>query len=133
MKKLRVTVDGTPYDVLVEIIDDGSDPAFAPARASAHPAHIESAHVSAPPVSASARRAPAAAIGDVPSPLAGKVVSIDVKIGQKVEANTQLLTLEAMKMNTYVFAPAAGTVGEILVAPGDATEEGQVLVKLSSV
>lgn len=133
MKKLRVTVDGTPYDVLVEIIDDGSDPAFAPARPSAHPAHIESAHVSAPPVSAPAHRAPAAAIGDVPSPLAGKVVSIDVKIGQKVEANTQLLTLEAMKMNTYVFAPAAGTVGEILVAPGDATEEGQVLVRLSSV
>lgn len=133
MKKLRVTVDGTPYDVLVEIIDDGSDMAFAPARPSAHPAHIESAHVSAPPVSAPAHRAPAAAIGDVPSPLAGKVVSIDVKIGQKVEANTQLLTLEAMKMNTYVFAPAAGTVGEILVAPGDATEEGQVLVRLSSV
>jgi biotin carboxyl carrier protein len=36
-----------------------------------------------------------------------------------------------MKMNTYVFAPAAGTVKEILVTPGDAVAEGQVLVKLS--
>jgi biotin carboxyl carrier protein len=36
-----------------------------------------------------------------------------------------------MKMNTYVFAPAAGTVKEILVAPGDAVAEGQVLVKIS--
>ena len=124
MKKLRVTVDGKPYDVLVEIIDDGSDP--DPARPTVHPAHVASAHVSA-----TAHHGPAAAAGDVPSPLAGKVVSIEVKIGQKVEANTQLLTLEAMKMNTYVFAPAAGTVGEILVAPGDAAEEGQVLVRLS--
>ena len=129
MKKLRVTVDGKPYDVLVEIIDDGSDP--DPARHAVHPAHVASAHVSAPAVSAPAHHGPAAAAGDVPSPLAGKVVSIEVKIGQKVEANTQLLTLEAMKMNTYVFAPTAGTVGEILVAPGDAAEEGQVLVRLS--
>ena len=73
----------------------------------------------------------AVAAGDVPSPLAGKVVSIDVKLGQQVEANAQLLTLEAMKMNTYVFAPAAGTVKEILVHPGDAVEEGRVLVKMS--
>jgi len=129
MKKLRVTVDGKAYDVLVEILDDGGAP--APARSAAHPAHVESAHVSAPTVSTPARAGGPTAAGDVPSPLAGKVVSIDVKPGQSVEANAQLLTLEAMKMNTYVFAPAAGTVNEILVAPGDAVEEGQVLVKMS--
>lgn len=125
MKKLRVTVDGRAYDVLVEILDEGE----APARPPAHPAHVEPAHVSAP---AAAGHAPAAAApGDVPSPLAGKVVSIEVKPGQKVEAGAQLLTLEAMKMNTYVFAPAAGTVQEILAAPGDAVAEGQALVKMS--
>jgi biotin carboxyl carrier protein len=128
MKKLRVTVDGKAYDVLVEILDEGGAP--APVRPSAHPAHVEPAHVSAPPVSARSS-AGAAAPGNVPSPLAGKVVSIDVKPGQQVEANAQLLTLEAMKMNTYVFAPVGGTVNEILVAPGDAVEEGQVLVKMS--
>ena len=128
MKKLRVTVDGKPYDVVVEILDEGGAP--APVRPAAHPAHVESAHVAAPPVSAPAASG-AAAPGDVPSPLAGKVVSIDVKPGQEVAAGAQLLTLEAMKMNTYVFAAAAGTVKEILVAPGDAVAEGQVLVKLS--
>ena len=127
MKKLRVTVDGKAYDVLVEILDDGE----APSRPSAHPAHVEPAHVSAPPTAAASRTPASAAPGDVPSPLAGKVVSIDVQPGQKVEAGAQLLTLEAMKMNTYVFAPAAGTVQEILAAPGDAVAEGQVLVKMS--
>jgi biotin carboxyl carrier protein len=125
MKKLRVTVDGKIYDVLVEILDEGGAPAPA------HPAPVTSAHVSAPAASAPARSGRPAAAGDVPSPLAGKVVSIDVKPGQQVEANAQLLTLEAMKMNTYVFAPGAGTVNEILVAPGDAVEEGQVLLKMS--
>jgi biotin carboxyl carrier protein len=129
MKKLRVTVDGKAYDVLVEILDDGGAP--APSRPAAHPAHVESAHVSAPTTSARSSAGSASASGDVPSPLAGKVVSIDVQPGQQVEAGAQLLTLEAMKMNTYVFAPTAGTVKEILVAPGDAVEEGQALVKLS--
>jgi len=36
-----------------------------------------------------------------------------------------------MKMNTYIFAPTAGTVESILVQPGDAVEEGQALVKIS--
>jgi biotin carboxyl carrier protein len=125
MKKLRVTVDGKIYDVLVEILDEGGAPVPA------HPAPVASAHVSAPAASAPARSGRPAAAGDVPSPLAGKVVSIDVKPGQQVEANAQLLTLEAMKMNTYVFAPGAGTVNEIFVAPGDAVEEGQVLLKMS--
>ena len=35
-----------------------------------------------------------------------------------------------MKMNTFVFAPKAGKVAEILVAIGSAVEEGQVLMKL---
>ena len=128
MKKLRVTVDGKAYDVLVEILDEGGTP--APARPAAQPAHVESAHVSAPPVTAPAGGG-SAAPGDVPSPLAGKVVALDVQPGQKVEAGAQLLTLEAMKMNTYVFSPAAGTVKEILVAPGDAVAEGQVLVRMT--
>lgn len=128
MKKLRVTVDGRAYDVLVEILDEGGTASTRPASVS--PAHVTSAQVSAPPVAAAPATGSAAA-GDVPSPLAGKVVSIDVKPGQQVEANAQLLTLEAMKMNTYVFAPAAGTVKDILVQAGDAVEEGQVLVKMS--
>ncbi len=132
MKKLRVTVDGKAYEVTVEILDKGHEsPAEKRRSAWVTPSTtpVGSAAVSAP--SSSAATTAAAAPGEVPSPLAGKVVSIDVERGQKVEANEQLVTLEAMKMNTYVFAPANGTVEAILVKPGDAVEEGQGLVKLS--
>jgi biotin carboxyl carrier protein len=129
MKKLRVTVDGKAYEVLVEILDEGA-PATQARSAPVPSAHVASASVSAPATSRPATHA-ASAPGDVTSPLAGKVVSIDVQPGQAVEANAQLLTLEAMKMNTYVFAQAAGTLKEILVQPGDAVEEGQVLLKMA--
>lgn len=135
MKKLRVTVDGKAYDVLVEILDKGHESPTEKRRSAwATPSSttpVASTSVSAPPSGAAAPAAAAAAPGEVPSPLAGKVVSLDVQPGQKVEANEQLITLEAMKMNTYVFAPAAGTVEAILVKPGDAVEEGQGLVKIS--
>ena len=59
------------------------------------------------------------------------VVSVDVKEGDSVQEGDQLLTLEAMKMNTLVTSPQAGTVEKILVGPGDGVEEGQALLKLS--
>jgi len=130
MRKLRVTVEGKVYEVLVEMLDEAGAPsasAHAPA-ATAAPAAL-SAPVTAVPVSAPAKAAPAGA-GDVPSPLAGKVVSIDVKIGQVVEEGAQVATVEAMKMNTYIFAPRGGTVAAILVNPGDGVEEGAALLRL---
>ena len=114
MKKLRVTVQGKSYDVVVELLDE----------ASAH-----SGMVTAP---APARSAPTTAGGEgVPSPLAAKVVSINVKVGQKVTDGDELMVLEAMKMNTHVFAPGPGTVTGISVQPGEHVEEGQPLLTLA--
>lgn len=131
MKKLKITVEGKTYDVSVEILDEGHS---SPSRPSA-PAPVTASSVGSAPTPAPAPSAPAAAAasgpGLVPCPLAGKVVSVEVKAGQQVNAGDQLVVLEAMKMNTYVTAPAAGTVAEVLVKPGDAAEEGQALVRMS--
>ena len=126
MKKLRVTVDGKTYDVLVEILEE---PVPQEPRQAAWSAPVASVRV-ATPTAGGGGSAEKAAPGVVPSPLAGKVVSIEVQPGQRVEARQQLLTLEAMKMNTYVFAPNAGVVESIMVKPGDAVEEGHGLVRL---
>jgi biotin carboxyl carrier protein len=127
MKKLRVTVDGKVFEVLVEVLDEGAAPAAAVS------APRPAAAVVAPPSSAPKAAAPAgpSGPGDVRSPLAGKVVAIGVKVGDAVAADQQVITLEAMKMNTFINAPKAGTVSAILVNAGDAVEEGQVLLKLS--
>jgi len=125
MKKLRITVDGKVFDVQVEDLDDSS----SGSSAGRPPVTLgtSSAPISAPPVSAPAA-ASGGGPGDVVSPLAGRVVSIDCKVGDKVDAGAQLVTIEAMKMNTYVNASAAGTVSAVHVNAGDGVEEGQPLV-----
>lgn len=128
MKKLRITVDGKAFDVSVEMLDGSTS---APAAAPVSSAPVASAPVSAPPAPAPAAPAPSAAAGDVPSPLAGKIVSIETKVGAQVKEGDQLLTMEAMKMNTLIFAPASGTVSAILVNVGDGVQEGQPLCTIA--
>lgn len=128
MKKLRVTIEGKAYEVLVELLDPDSAP--TPALAAAPAAPTASAPLTAAPFMASAPKAASAAAGAVVSPLAGKIVSIDVKVGQTVEEGTQVATIEAMKMNTYIYAPKSGRVEEVLVNAGDGVEEGEALLRL---
>ena len=141
MKKLRVTVEGKIYDVLVEILDEGSKAAPLIAPTAAKPLETAAMSFGVPPPAriaapsptpaAEAPAAPAAkGAGDVPSPLAGKIVSIDVKIGDTVTEGAQVATVEAMKMNTYIFAPKTGKVISIHANPGDGVEEGAVLLRI---
>ena len=126
MKKLRITVDGKVFDVSVELLDQVSSTTAAPA-----PAPVAAPAASAPVAAPAPAPAPAAAgAGDVPSPLAGKVVSLDVAAGASVKAGDQILTLEAMKMNTIIYAPASGTLTAFCVNPGDTVQEGQALAKI---
>jgi glutaconyl-CoA/methylmalonyl-CoA decarboxylase subunit gamma len=125
MKKLRITVEGKAYEVLVETLDASSAPAAA--------APVASAPVSAPiiaPAAPAPKAAAATGPGLVTCPLAGKIVAVQVKVGDTVTAEQALITIEAMKMNTYVYAPQAGKVTEVLVKAGDAVEEGAVMIRL---
>jgi len=124
MKKLRITVEGKTYEVLVEMIDEHQ----APPVTVTHRAPIASAPIPTPAASPGASQA--AGPGDVVSPLAGRIVSVDVKVGDLVETGTRLITIEAMKMNTYVNSQVAGKVMAIHVKPGDAVEENQPLVTI---
>jgi biotin carboxyl carrier protein len=129
MKKLRVTVDGTVFEVTVEI-PEGTDqapagaPEAAPAAATPAPAPAPAAVPVPAPAPAPASQGP----GDVRCPMSGKLVSIDVQIGQTVAEGAQVATIEAMKMNTFVNAPRAGRVASVSVKPGDSVEEGATIL-----
>jgi len=64
---------------------------------------------------------PAAGEGEpVKAPLGGNIWKVEVSPGDQVEEGDVLIILEAMKMETEVRAPKAGTVGEIFIKVGDA-------------
>lgn len=127
MKKLRITIGQNVYEVSVEEIDGSSSP--APAAPVARVAPASSGPAGAAPAPAPKPAAPAGP-GEVTSPLAGKVVSVDVQLGAAVVEGDRVATIEAMKMNTYIFALRSGKVTSITVAPGDAVEEGQIIARI---
>lgn len=64
------------------------------------------------------------------APMVGKVVSVDVKVGDKVKKNDVVATLEAMKMQIKVYAPADGEVVEVNVAPDQVANTDTVICTL---
>ena len=122
MKNLRITVNGTAYDVQVEELGSSSAPAAAPTAAPA-----------AAPAPAAKPAAPAGTAGSVvvKAPMPGTVVNVVVSAGQAVKAGDDLVFIEAMKMETPVKAPQDGTVATIDVEKGESVDSGKVLVTLN--
>jgi pyruvate carboxylase len=66
----------------------------------------------------------------VAAPMPGAVVVFAVAAGERVAAGQKMCTLEAMKMETTLYAEAAGTVAEVAVRPGTQVEGGDLLIRL---
>jgi pyruvate carboxylase len=60
----------------------------------------------------------------------GMVVAVAVKAGDQVERGAKLVTLEAMKMETTLYAERAGVVRQVNADRGTRVETGDLLVKL---
>jgi methylmalonyl-CoA carboxyltransferase small subunit len=126
--KLQITIDGRAYAVEVELLEDeeSQEPSsqVSPSRspyqatrsaAGAHPQNLGGAW---------------SADGKVcQSPVMGLTIRVNVEPGQAVEAGALMLVLEAMKMETNVTAPSAGTVKAVHVKAGDSVKINQVLVE----
>ncbi len=120
MKKYRVNVNGTSYEVEIELIDGASAPAAAPA-----PAVEEKAAPAAAPVAAPAG-------GEaINAPMPGTILAVNVTAGQAVKKGDVLFILEAMKMENEIMAPADGTVAAVAVTKGATVESGAVLCTLA--
>jgi propionyl-CoA carboxylase alpha chain len=66
--------------------------------------------------------------GSLHAPMPGRVVSVDVKVGDTVRKGQTLVVLEAMKMEHQIGSPEDGLVHEVKVAAGEQVERGALLV-----
>ena len=68
----------------------------------------------------------------IEAPLGGNIFRTMVSEGESVEADSTVLILEAMKMETEIKSPSAGVIGKIFVKPGDSVKPGTPLFEISS-
>jgi acetyl/propionyl-CoA carboxylase alpha subunit len=69
-------------------------------------------------------------LGPVRAPMTGKIVEVVVRDGDVVEAGAALLTLEAMKMEHRLTAPAKARVASVAAVAGRQASDGDVLLVL---
>lgn len=69
---------------------------------------------------------------DVKAEWPGRVAEFAVSVGDAVEEEQELLTIESMKMLTPVASPVAGTVAEISVEVDAFVDEGAVLMRIAT-
>ena len=109
MKKYNVTVNGTSYEITLEVVD-AADVKAAPAPA--------------------ATPAPAAAPAGgetVNAPMPGNILAVNVQNGATVKKGDVLMILEAMKMENEIMSPCDGTIASVNVQKGSTVETGTVL------
>ncbi len=137
VKELKIKVgDAVSEGSLVLLLEEqgaaaAPAPQAAPAPAAAAPAPV----VQAPAPAPAAQPAAGGGTIDVKVPDIGDykdvpVIEINVKVGDKVEAEQSLIMLESDKATMDVPSPAAGTVKDIRVKVGDAVSEGTLIVVL---
>ena len=110
MKKYKVTVNGTAYEIELEELT-GAAPA-APAAAA--------------PAPAPAAAAPAGG-EQVTAPMPGTILDVKVSQGASVKKGDVLMILEAMKMENEIMCPCDGKVASIHASKGTAVESGTLL------
>ena len=64
---------------------------------------------------------------NVESPMPGKIIQINIKVGDAVQEDDEIMTLEAMKMQNPLCAPSSGKVVELNVALNAMVATGQLL------
>ncbi len=125
--KLQIVVDGSTYEVEVEVLEEDNAPR-SPGYLPAYPSTVPSIAVpSAPKAAPIPEDVDEAKVCH--SPVAGLVLRVNVQPGQELQSNDLIMVLEAMKMETNVTAPTAGKVKKVNAKPGDAVKVNQILVE----
>lgn len=132
MRKFRVAINGTTYEVDIEEISSGESsstiPPVSTTTARSKATEVPPTPPAAPP---QPKAAPNGVEGPVVAQMPGTIIDIFVNKGDSVKRGQSLLILEAMKMANEVVAPYDGTIAEIHVIPKASVNAGDVLVSLN--
>ena len=110
MKKYKVTVNGTAYEIELEELT-GAAPAAATAA----------------PVPTPAPAAAPAGGEQVTSPMPGTILAVNVAVGDTVKRGQVLMILEAMKMENEIMCPCDGKIASVNTSKGASVESGTLL------
>ena len=116
---LQVLVDGEPVEIDIERLVDGGP---------ASP-QVEAPSQQTAPAVAPTNSAPAA-VKVFTSPMPGVVLSVAVKVGDKVVTGDEICVLEAMKMQQTLRADWSGIVKVVHVQAGQQLLDGAPIVEL---
>ncbi len=68
---------------------------------------------------------------EIRSPMTGRLVSVKVKEGDKVDKDQPLAVIEAMKMEIILTSPKPAKVSKIFVDEGELINKDDIIIKLS--
>ena len=60
-------------------------------------------------------------------PITGKILSIEVKVGDEVQEGDVVCYIESMKMENPILAPRSGTIVKLELSAGQVVEAGQLV------
>lgn len=121
MREFDITVNGKTYSVqVVEKTAGGTAAQMAPAK----PQPVQ------PAVKRETKPVAKTAAGSVVAPIPGKLLSIQVKVGQTVSRGDLICIIEAMKMENEVHSSADGTVVEIFASEGNSLAVNEPILRI---
>jgi len=126
MKKLLVTVNGTTYEVEVEIIEEDSESEM-PIPQAYQPTTTVMPQMPPKPTFGQTQTTMTDKI--LRAPMNGKVIGVKVQVNENVKSGQVVIELEAMKMKSNIYAPGDGQIKAIFVNSGDSVESGQNLLE----
>lgn len=124
----RVAIDGICYDVELREPENGRWAAVVDGvEYTAEPSGLVRGRP-APKKAERREAAPVSVEGALTAMMPSKVLAVRVEVGDRVEADQVIMVLEAMKMESELKSPYAGTVAALHCAAGDSVDPGIPLV-----
>ena len=112
MKVYKVKVNGKVYEVEVEAVDEVKGSIAAPVEAKKEEVVVSQGS------------------NEILAPIAGKVLSVKVNVGDSVKKGQTVAIIEAMKLENEIQSAYDGKVKQIVVSSGDDVRNKDVLIVL---